>query len=135
MSIKIHFRKEVDVDLNAYYPSLPGPLRKEIDDAIYKLLGGGQPKTAKAKAWKKSGPLHEDDVLTPGRGTPRTGTKTAAVMAELRRELNDGKLGIYTFTYGKLKEALRGMEKNLDLSSVSSWPYNLLAHKHIVRAK
>jgi hypothetical protein len=42
-TIKVQFRKEVDVDLNTYYPSFPRKLREEIDNALYGLLGGQKP--------------------------------------------------------------------------------------------
>lgn len=38
--IKITFRKEVYADLNEYYPDFPAPLRKQIDNALFKMMGG-----------------------------------------------------------------------------------------------
>ena len=38
--LKIVFRKEIMADLNTYYPHFSPALRAEIDDAIYKMLGG-----------------------------------------------------------------------------------------------
>jgi hypothetical protein len=44
MAIIISFKKDVSVDLNAYYPSFPKKLREAIDEELYKLLGGGTAK-------------------------------------------------------------------------------------------
>lgn len=38
--LKIVFRKEVWIDINEYYPKFSPALRKTIDNAIYKMLGG-----------------------------------------------------------------------------------------------
>jgi len=69
-TIKILFRKEVDVDLNAYYPNLPAKLRREVDDAVYKLLGGGQKASSdnlrKAEYFRRTGkvPHKQHNTLT-----------------------------------------------------------------------
>lgn len=41
---KIVFRKEMWIDINEYYPNFPTGLRRQIDNAIYKLLGGQETK-------------------------------------------------------------------------------------------
>ncbi len=132
-NIKVQFRREVDVDLNAYYPSFSRKLREEIDEQLFKLLGGAPPKT------RGSSPtlaLKDDSVLAVTNGPIRgAGTKTAAVLAELRRRLNGGKLGIYTFTYGELVKEAKAMEKTLGLKSPGSWPSNLITARHIEVAK
>ncbi len=132
-NIKVQFRREVDVDLNAYYPSFSRKLREEIDEQLFKLLGGAPPK---ARGNSPTLALKDDSVLAVTNGPIRgAGTKTAAVLAELRRKLNSGKLGIYTFTYGDLVREAKAMEKTLGLKSPSSWPANLLTGKHIEVAK
>lgn len=58
--LKIIFRKEVWADLNEYYPSFSAGLRKQIDNAIYKLMGG----QAKDPGEKKNS--HKGVVSTTG---------------------------------------------------------------------
>lgn len=43
--IKIVFRKQVWADINAYYPNFPAGLRKAIDNALFRLMGGEEAKT------------------------------------------------------------------------------------------
>lgn len=38
--VKIIFRKEIHADLNEFYPNFPGSLRKQIDNALFKMMGG-----------------------------------------------------------------------------------------------
>jgi len=133
-NIKVQFRREVDVDLNAYYPSFSRKLREEIDEQLFKLLGGAPPKAGKGY----KGPELTDVTILAVTNIPIRGgsaTKTSVVLAELRRKLNGGKLGIYTFTYGDLRKAIDEMVKTLNLASPSSWPTNLIRAKHIEVAK
>ena len=46
-------RGEFNIDLNAYYPHLPVRLRNEINEAIVKLMSGGQARTVCKKPVKK----------------------------------------------------------------------------------
>jgi hypothetical protein len=86
--LKITFRKEVEIDLNAYYPSFSKGLREQIDDAVYGLLGGGQRAQAKTQAKKLSTARVKFSQIF--RRTKKKSlsihTKSGALLAELDRK-------------------------------------------------
>ena len=85
--LKITFRKEVEIDLNAYYPSFSKGLRGQIDDAVYGLLAGGQ-KPARAQAMKLSaaGVMSNQIFRRTKKKSFTTHTKSGALLAELDRK-------------------------------------------------
>lgn len=48
--MKITFKKDVWVDINEYYPNFSSGLRRQIDNAVYKLLGGQETKPPRSEA-------------------------------------------------------------------------------------
>jgi hypothetical protein len=122
-NIKVQFRREVNVDLNAYYPNFSKRLRGEIDEELFRLLGGAPQKKARGQP---SG-FCDTAILAVVKGkTPKPSSKTRLVMEQLRERLNGGKLGLYTFSGADLKKALADMTKTLDLKNLKHWPFNLI---------
>jgi hypothetical protein len=117
--IQVKFVKEVEVDLNAYYESFPRPLRTQIDDALFHLLGGTRQRREKVEKPSRSIAGASSFRLT-GKSS-RIGSKTAAIMADLRR-LNGGS----TVTREEILKVAK--EHNVKVNNVVS---NLAAHGHL----
>lgn len=83
--LKIIFRKEVWADLNEYYPSFSPGLRKQIDNAIYKLMGGQESKQPKARHTIPTTGASDAVIL---KRTPkqclRPNSKTAALLSHYK---------------------------------------------------
>ncbi len=79
--LKITFRKEVWADLNAYYPSFSPGLRKSIDNAIYKLLGGQEIPEPKGNNKSKYIPIAGTVIIKrTTKECSRPASKTAALV-------------------------------------------------------
>ena len=80
-SVNITFRREMSIDLNAYYPDFPPALRRAIDDELFKALGGA-PRHTRVHAYEGKAKLTSKKVH-------RLGTKTAVMVKLLRTEFAD----------------------------------------------
>lgn len=80
MAITISFRKEVNVDLNRYYDAFSGSLKKQINDEMFKLLGGER-KNGKSRVVGATSHMGKFKLTTK---TPDKNSKVAAVMTDLR---------------------------------------------------
>lgn len=84
--IKIIFRKELWADINTYYPNFSPGLRKQIDNAIYKLLGGQEVKGSHPRQKDLSTAGAADAVIL--KRTPhlclRHNSKTAALLSNYK---------------------------------------------------
>jgi hypothetical protein len=112
-TIKITIRKELDVDLNAYFPQFPRSLKTLIEGAILDLAGGQPrkhpPKTTSAAnghppEWKKGGdgqllshdnrtlrlsgkPPQRGKILVSYRDIERVWGKESFLMGDLKKHL------------------------------------------------
>lgn len=85
--LNIIFRKEVTVDLNSYYPNFPPALRKQIDDALFKLLGGSESRKGKVNGRENVSSAGVNDAVILRRlphHTMRTASATAALLADYK---------------------------------------------------
>jgi hypothetical protein len=80
-NISITFRKEVSIDLNAYYPSFSKKLREQIDDAIYALLSGAPKVPSKRQRISLTTTAQTYKVMYKKHAKP--GTQVAAIMKDI----------------------------------------------------
>jgi hypothetical protein len=126
-TVTIQFRREVEVDLNAYYPSFPKALRTAIDNELFKLLGGTAPQARIAHA-KVAGP--GPFWVNPDRPEfTRKGTKTEVLVRELERRFQGEK-----FTREQMEKTIRDSGVATPKTHPSTWVANLLTAQHIKTA-
>jgi len=129
MSIKITVSKELDIDLNAYYPQFPKQLREAISEAIVDLAGGMPRKTPinlppKTQGWGDTSRLtHDLRSARIGRAPLRHGAQMRAFHV-LSREFGDNE-----FLMQDAKKALKldGMdEKKISTMLANMWANEIL---------
>lgn len=84
-SVNITFRREMSIDLNAYYPNFPPALRRAIDDELFKALGGAPRQSAQARLYNRVR-AYEGKAKLTSKEVRRLGTKTAVMVKLLRTE-------------------------------------------------
>lgn len=84
--LKIVFRKELWIDINEYYPHFQPALRKQVDNAIYKLLGGQESPAPKQKLSSPSTAGANDTVILKRTlvSCGKVGSKTYALLSEYK---------------------------------------------------
>jgi mRNA-degrading endonuclease RelE of RelBE toxin-antitoxin system len=126
-NVKIEFRRDVEVDLNAYFEAFSRPLRKQIEDELFKLLGGA-PKTAKTKkdgrmANYQSVRASDKLSLNPQAPPRRTGTKSAVILAHIQRTHQGNAFTLAEFTHL--------LEQNGVAGRPSTWAGNLVRSRQL----
>jgi hypothetical protein len=112
-NVKITFKKELEIDLNTYYPNFTPGLRKQIDDALFALLGG-QPKPA----IRRRTDLSETTILRlTGKKTRRPNSVGWKVMCELGKgEYLYGNEKPTEYLYSDVKKVIDKLKANQSVS-------------------
>jgi hypothetical protein len=110
--LTIQFKRDVEVDLNAYYPNFPRKLRDAIDDALFAALGGvarerGEGIRVGTELW-----------LNPQLPSRFKNSKTAAIAATLKRHYQGEKFTLEQFAKVAAEHGVEGKE-------VSKWAHNM----------
>jgi len=122
---------ETDIDLNSYYDSLPPGLRKQIQEAVTKLIGAGNQKLrpSKAKRTLRDEPPEGEWMLTKKRPT-RVATKTYKLLMALERHTNQTYNG--ALIKNLLYEVCGGPPEGAD---TKLWITNLIKSGYLKEAK
>lgn len=104
-NIKIIFNKEVEIDLNAYYPTFSKKLREEIDNAIYGLLGGTPPTQVKKIILHRRTDLSETTIF---RRTKKLSRKPHSATYKVLQKLGQGE-----FLYADVQKAIREVNQGI----------------------
>jgi hypothetical protein len=120
--LKITFRKEVWADLNAYYPNFPPALRKAIDNAIYKLLGGQETKAPIQRSNVSTSGANKGVIYRlTGKVPERKNTKMGALLADIASNYKSGEC---------LKEDVLKLATQHKMQE-SSVLHNAVGHKYL----
>ena len=128
-NVKIEFRRDVEVDLNAYFEDFSRPLRKSIEDEMFKLLGGS-PRDAKTRQAGNGASVtglnkHAKLCINPNPPGRRraVGSKTAVILGHLQRLYQGG-----VFTPADFDKLMK--DNNIEGRS-STWLGNMVRAKYL----
>ena len=131
MSIKITVTKDLDIDLNAYYPQFPRALREAISEAIVDLAGGLPRKRpnagdAKASGWGDTARLTHDLRSARLAVSPQRHGTTLVVYRILAQKFGDNE-----FLMGDAKKAIIS-DAHVEASKVTTILSNMWANGNLI---